>query len=183
MEPFASPQELNAWIQRDLPEEQGALALRVASGAIRARCGWSITEETVTVTRAWSGPVMWLPTLHLTEVSITVGDLTLARGAGFDWDVNGRVNAVTSWPSMGATITYTHGYPWPHPALDLAAAVCLSAASRAVDNPRGLRSFAWTTGGESETAVYAGGGPEVSGSALTSAERADLAPLVLPALA
>lgn len=178
MDPFASPADLATWVQRDVAPDLGDLAVRVASGAIRSHCGWPITETTATIAYPVAGGVVWLPTLHLTRVVVTDAGVTVPAGADVAWSRDGRV-VCNRRPAGTATITYTHGYSWPDPVLDLVAGVCLSAAARAVDNPRGLRS--WTVGGESET--YAGGGSEVAGSVLTGAERADLAGLVLPVIA
>ena len=180
MEPFASPIDLATWVQREVTPDLGDLAVKVASGAIRAHCGWPITEETATVAYPVAGGVLWLPTLNLTRIVVTDAGVALPAGADVSFTRGGRV--VCNRRRAGtATITYTHGYTWPDPVLDLVQGVCLSAAARVVDNPRKLSS--WTVGGESETYASPNWGTSIGGGVLSVTDRADLSSLVLPVVA
>lgn len=191
--PFATGPDLGILLQRDdLPSSLLQLAVRLASGAIRAHCGWTISQETVTLKFSGYGlSYLWLPTMHLTAVDAVVEDgVTLVGGTDYDWQPNGRLARRRWSPTVqGIEVTFTHGYPVDDPHMELAEGVCLSAASRLADNPRALQSLSWTTGGESETVTYQRGVGDTTGTAkpggvtLTAGEKADLAPLVLPVIA
>lgn len=188
-EPFASETDLNAWLQKDIPVATARLALVRASGAVRGYCGWNLSEETATETFAevpWYGlnTRLWVRTLYLTGVtSLTVNGEAFSS-QDYTWLRHGRITllrSVTGYGSpMAGSVTYTHGYPAGHPALDIAAGVVLSAAGRLVDNPIGMRSHSWTLGPESESHTFAGdsgqpGQPQAT-ALLSASDMASLAP-------
>lgn len=180
MASFATPSDLASWLQQDVDTATATLLLASSSAAIRSFCGWSITEETVTgaVIDGSGGPDLWLPTKNLTAVaSVTDDGVAQTNGTTFEWFRTGRLTKVAGrWTrkAKGVLATYTHGYPTGDPHLDLAKAVCLTAAARQMTNPAGLQSE--TVGGVSWTA--ASEGPDTA-SALTEAEQYSLIPLAL----
>lgn len=151
MDPFATPAELATYLQTATQAEADAgsgdvldtsvalQALAAASDAIRAACGWGITQETVTasVSMASRGSV-FLPTLHLTAVSMSVNSTPLADGVDFTWETNGLLRS-THGPFWFATaaVTYTHGYATVP---DSIKNLCLERAARQYVNPEGLVS-------------------------------------------
>lgn len=183
-QPFAAPSELIDLLDDPTLTESRALqALIMASGAIRAAVRWSLTREVVVNQRIRStGRSLWLPTLRLTAVDALALDsapAALVEGAQFDWSPEGKIDMHYSWAGRPTTyrVSYRHGYPDDHPAVQLAAGVALSAAARLVDNPTGHRSETIT--GQSFTA--AGGGADVV-TILAEAERKQLEAYALPEL-
>lgn len=180
MASFATPADLASWIQSDVDTATATLLLASSSAAIRAYCGWNITEEVVTgdVIDGSGDWDIWLPTRNLTAVASVSNDgVALTVGTQYEWFRTGRLTRLAAlWTrkAKGVLATYTHGYPTGHPKLDLAKAVCLTASARQMTNPAGLRSE--TVGGASWT--MAGEGPEAT-SALTEGEQYSLYPLAL----
>jgi hypothetical protein len=185
VEPFASPAELATYLQSATQVEADAgsgdvletgvatQALAAASGAIRAACGWSISQETVSGPVTWAtGSCVFLPTLYLTAVSLMSGGLALVDGADFTWSQNGllRRSALTRYWLGSVEITYTHGYATIP---DAVKAVCLERAAQQVVNP--LQMVSATVGGVSDVYRRA-----EAGSDLVSDPR--LAPFMLPAI-
>jgi len=89
----------------------------VASAAdqVRILCGWHIAPEvteTLTV-ESWGGPVLSLPTLHLTAVT-EVRDVTGTDPAVLDrWrkSQSGMLIRIGGWPFGTVEVDVTHGYP------------------------------------------------------------------------
>lgn len=135
----ASADEVAAGSNDGLDTAVALQALQLASGAIRAACGWSITLETVTGARVepYSG-VLFLPTLRLTALALSARGVPLLDGDDFTFRSNGVVS-LASFQFYGSPIlaTYTHGYETvPDPVKD----VCLEAAMQRVANPEQLAS-------------------------------------------
>lgn len=161
MADFATRAELASHLQvADVDNGTADLALAAASAEIRAECGWSITQETVTAeAHPGGGPVIFLPTLWLTAVSavvengvtLTAADFTFTR-SGALWRARSSVRG-GRWYDTGVPVlvTYTHGLPAgsTHPWLALAKAECLRRAGLVYLNPQRLRSE--TVGGVSQT--------------------------------
>lgn len=166
-----------------------ALALDIASGAIRRFCGWSLSQETVTdaLVDGLGRATLFLPTLRLTSV-VAVAELgatgvfgaSLVYDTDYTWTRDGRLIRAGRWPSSARAVrvTYTHGYP----SAELAdvRGICLAMASRHVSSPSGypLRSgslddFSFTVAGSADEI-----GPQLSG-----AERTVLSGMRLPAVA
>jgi hypothetical protein len=190
MDPFATPAELATYLQSATQAEADAgsgdvldtgvatQALAAASGAIRAACGWSVTQETVSGTLSWhAGGCVFLPTLLLTAVSISVAGVPLTDGVDFTWSRNGVVSQFGGvgygwgrrWLGV-STITYTHGYETAPEELK---AVCLEQAAQRVLNPE--RMVSRSIGGVTDT--YAA---TLLASDLSKEPR--LAPFMLPAV-
>lgn len=144
MAALASVPELGAYLGSSIDADsqvRAAMALNQSSAAIRAYCGWSITQETVT-----GGAVdgngrqrVWLPTLRLTEVAEVVLDgRTLTYDVDYTWTSDGMLYRPSGWPMVprALSVTYTHGYQFP-PA-DVVG-VCLSIAARRFENPIAYR--------------------------------------------
>lgn len=101
------------------------MALVMASGVVRAYCGWELSQETDVATTVDSdgGPFVFVPTLHLTAVSAVLLNGTDHTGAAWptlaatdwDWRTNGQVTWLKDrcgWPYGGqrVTVTYSSGY-------------------------------------------------------------------------
>jgi hypothetical protein len=139
MEPLATVGELELHLQRDVDATTGQLAVTLASGAVRAYCGWDLARETTTFyITSDGGQLLTLPTLHL----LSVDDVRAA----------GRTLDATTWPysysrkgQMWGTwargveyeIDVVHGY---EPIPDLVKLVVLDLASKQLNNPEGLTS-------------------------------------------
>ena len=186
MDPFASPAELATYLQSATQVEADAgsgdvletgvatQALAAASGAIRAACGWSVSQETVSGTVSWaSGSCVFLPTLYLTAVSMSVGATALVAGTDFTWSTNGllRRAAFGRFSLDTVAITYTHGYATIP---DAVKAVCLERAAQQVVNP--LQMASSTVGGVVDVYRRA----DAPGGDLATDPR--LAPFLLPAV-
>jgi hypothetical protein len=172
---LAEPNDLQDLLGYPVPETQALLLLELASDVIRSYCGWRLDRavETLTVHGEPSTgyPVtgrpaptghLLLPTLQLNAVlSVTVD------GKPFLW---WRLNSAgVLWTAYGwghrVDVEADHGYD-PVPG-DIRAVV-LSAATRMVVNPQGLRSVNLGNYAEVYTVPAAG---EATNLTLTSAER------------
>jgi hypothetical protein len=184
VEPLAGVEDLGNALQRpDLPREVALLAVRRASGAIRAFCGWHVSQETVT---AQVQPVLtgylrtlWLPTLWLQSItSITENGVVLDPSV-YAWRRSGKIVRASGyyWSTYadGVVVSYVHGYPEGDARLEGVRDVCLSAASRLVGNP--LRHSSETTGSEAWVA-----GVAQADATLTDGEREQLGPYALERL-
>lgn len=150
---LATPAELATFLQKATQDEINAgnpdvldtgvalQALASASGAVRAVCGWSVSQETVTETLVGDGWV-FLPTLYLTALSATVGGTPLASGTDLVWYRNGTVRLLWHRSGTPVTLTYTHGFS---PVPDEVRAVVLELAAQTVENP--LQMASSTVGG------------------------------------
>lgn len=99
-------------------------ALAMASGLVRDYCGWSISEETDTLTLDSDGGIyLFLPSLLVTTVTSVILNGVDAAGqpmptllaTDWDWRTNGQLTWLKDdcgWPSGGqrVTVAYTHGY-------------------------------------------------------------------------
>jgi len=181
MAAFATPAELAVWSGTEAAAGQAEQALAIASAQIRTACGWSVSQESGAVaTLDGSGkPALWLPTLRLTEVASVVEDgVALTAVTDFDWSSSGRlVRAGRWWTSKprSVVVTYTHGYATVP---DDVKGVCMSLASRAMQNPVGVRTQAI----DDYTVTYAGSAAGL-GPSLGEAERSVLTAYRLPAVA
>jgi hypothetical protein len=156
MEPFATPTELATYLRTATQDEATAgspdvldtgvalQALELASGDIRAVCGWSISRETVTEPlAAWSFGKVFLPTLHLVSVTITADATTLTVNTDYTFTANGTITPLRNrYVATLAEITYTHGY---EPVPSAIKSVVLERAARIYSNPQQLVSA--TVGG------------------------------------
>ncbi len=182
-EPFADPSDLREWMQEDattLPEATAILALRSVSAAVRQYCQWHISEETVDSLKVRSRGVrsLWLPTLHLREVTSLAQGAVVLSLADYEWFEEGRIELLRRWWTDATfTVSFQHGYLDTDAAYDSVRGVVLAAAARAADNPASHRSE--TSGGEAT--VAAGAGEDVV-ALLSAGEKKQLQPLQLPML-
>lgn len=165
MIPLATPTELATYLQTATQAEAdggnpnvldtavATQAIESASGKIRSAAGWSITEETFTRTFTSYTGRFFLPSLHLTAVSMTVaGAAVAAERFTFDQDT-GEVSLAPywSWPLGPLAVTYTSGYPEvPDPIRGL----CLEIAAGLYSNPSQAVSI--TYGNVTETYLRQG---------------------------
>lgn len=183
MAPFAQAAELRAWMQLDataLPDATADQALSALSAAVRSYCSWTLSEETVTDLKVRSRGVrsLWLPTLHLTDVTALAQGAVALSSADYEWVEEGRIELLRRWwQDATFTVSFTHGYADGSVVLDMVKGVVLSAAARVVDNPASHRSE--TSSGES--VVAAGAGEDVV-SLLSAGEKKQLQPHALPVL-
>jgi len=172
-----------ATVLPDATEEEARAALRRASGAVRAYCGWNLLRETVT---GWSeipvnyGTTLYLPTMWLVSVeALTVDGLGLLDPSGYTVKREGRIILAPSFRTFGSvTVDYTHGYDLDSPQMDHIRGVVSGAAMRLVDNPTGRRHQ--QIGGEAWT--LATGPMEDPNATLSSGEKAELDRYVIPRL-
>jgi len=141
---FATPVELETFLQRTVDNASAMLALENASQQIRDDVGWSITQESATVaTLDGTGErSLWLPTLQLTGVASVVEDgTTLTVVTDFDWTSYGRLIREGYWidKPRSVVVTYTHGYPAGSEKLRTAKSVCLALAGQILLNPAAVR--------------------------------------------
>lgn len=108
-----------------------------AEALVRAYCGWHIaperTEELVLHVEA-GNPVLLLPSLHVTAVTVTSNEVPLIADADYAWEPAGVLTSYW-WAATPVTVEFTHGYPTPPAEVT---AVVQAAAQRAVDNPGSL---------------------------------------------
>lgn len=141
---LASAGELNTHLQRDIDPDAAQLALELASGAVRAYCGWGLAQEQTTLIASGDGsPVLTLPTLFLldvTEVRVDgeILDLTLT-GADVGrvvWTRKGQLYRGIGWAKFQEVeVDVTHGYA---PIPDLVKLVVLERAAQQLSNPEQL---------------------------------------------
>lgn len=140
MEALASVADLERHLQKEFDDpDSAAQALELASGAVRAYCGWDISETTETLhAEGDNTTVLSLPTMCLTDVTDT-------RINGLDIDVSelrhsrrGQVYRARGWPRHARIeLDVTHGYT---DVPELVRLVVLDVASRQMSNPSGLVS-------------------------------------------
>jgi hypothetical protein len=150
---LATPAELATYLQTATQAEYDAgnpdaldtlraqFLLDKESAAIRAFCGWSITQETVTARRVYPrGGYLNLYTKRLTAFTMTIGGVAAVDGTDFAWEIEGpgRVQILRYLTPTSVVLgTWTHGYATaPEPLVE---ACCERAAARYV-NPSLHRS-------------------------------------------
>lgn len=161
MDPLATLGELENHLQRPLDPAQGAQALQLASGAVRAFCKWDLSLETTTlVAEATGWMVLTLPTLNLVDVTEVRVDGTAVdmTPTVLSWSRRGQLfRPGDYWPRWSQVeVDCTHGYS---PIPDLLKLVTLDLGARIIANPEQLISA--STGRVSRT--WSGGdGPALS---------------------
>lgn len=140
MDPLATTGELNTHLQREIDNDRATQVVQLASGAVRAYCGWNLSLATETLQVAGSGTiVLTLPTLNLITVTAIVVDGTdLALDPlTVSWTRRGQLLRMAGWPHMATVdVTCEHGYA---EIPDVVKLVTLELAGRALNNPEGLR--------------------------------------------
>jgi len=166
MAALATVGELETHLGRDLDAEQAELFLDLASGAVRAYCGWALAREDTVMQLDGDGScVLSLPTLLLVELTALVVDGQDVDPAGADWPVwsaKGQLYRRGGWRRHAVIdAAVTHGYA---PVPDLLKLVALDLAARQVHNPTGLASV--TVGQVSRTWARTGTGDPMALSGL-----------------
>lgn len=136
---LATGEELAAFRQpAETPLDKAAVAVAIASGIVRAYCGWRIdfARESFTVD---GNPTRLLvvPTLRLTDVSaVTVDGVALVDGTDFTWSGSGLLWTTSAWtgPARSVVVDVEHGYD---PVPDEVRGVVLAVAARSLVSPSG----------------------------------------------
>lgn len=134
---LADPAELTSYVGTPVEETRASLFVELASAAIEDEVGFSLDQQTETITvRARGQRTILLPAFPVTAV-----DAVLFAGHEVDveWTRAGELTIPSGWWGHGElTVTYTHGYATVPDGLK---AVCLEIAARALVNPQALASF------------------------------------------
>lgn len=148
MEPLASVVELETHLQREVDAAAGQLAVTLASGAVRAYCGWDLARETTTFyVTGNGGSLLTLPTLWLLSVDEIRAGVNVVDPARWPYDYSRKGQVWGSWAAgTEYQIDVVHGY---EPIPDLLKLVTLDLASKNLNNPEGLLSA--TTASVSKT--------------------------------
>lgn len=156
MATLATVGELETHLRKTFDDQvQADLALVLASGAVRAYCGWELARETATFqVDGTGGTVLTLPTLELIDVTeIRINDeqqdlgLPVTDYDRITWWRKGQLYRHAGWPASSVIeVDCLHGYD---PVPDLIKLVTLDLASRTIANPEGL--VAATVGQVSKT--------------------------------
>lgn len=151
---LATPEELAAFLQKDLDTASATLALELATGLVQAAAGQRLVQVVddvvvLDVDQHDSGPWLALPQGPVTAV----GAVLLGATPVVDFSAQlsrGRLYRSAGWRSAAllthasapstVTVTYTHGFAAADQRLQLARNVTLSLASVAYDNPNGATS-------------------------------------------
>lgn len=145
MDPLATIGELEAHLQRTVDAASANLALALASGAVRAYCGWDLAaEETTLLAYGDDTPILTLPTLHLLDVTaIRIDgaevDLSIPVTDGRpSWSRKGQIFRAAGWPRFAEVeVDLVHGYDVIP---DLIKLVTLDVAAVSIVNPENLVS-------------------------------------------
>lgn len=141
MGPLADVGELEKHLQRDFDvQERAEQALILASGAVRAYCGWNLDREETTFEFDVDGSrILSLPTLHLqdlVELRVKGLPLTPADARYPLWSRKGQLYLAGGWARHAVIeADVIHGYD---PVPDLIKLVVLDLAARQLSNPEGL---------------------------------------------
>jgi hypothetical protein len=140
VDPLATPAELDTYLQRPVNPDVALLAVQGASGAVRAQCQWSISQQSAVTLRVdalgWS-PVLTLPTMHLTAVTEVRLNGDVLTPGNYRWSARGQLYRPAGWGDWTVVeVDCTHGYD---PVPDVVRLVTLSMAARYVSNPDAVR--------------------------------------------
>lgn len=177
---LAEPDSLTPYVDA-VEEEAARAALRRVSGAVRRHTGWNLSRESVVgwTGRADNGQTLYLPTLWLVSLErVSIDGVTLASGLATP-SRDGRVilsRSVRTWGDV--VIDFTHGYDPDSADMDDIRGIVAGAAARLLNNPETLRSQ--TIGTETWTVGVAP--MDDPNSVLSSGEKFDLSPYVMPRL-
>lgn len=164
MQPLATAGELETHLQRELDQAGADQALGLASGAVRAYCGWDLSRDTATFyLEAGDGPLITLPTLELITLVEVRADGNIVDPTVTPYNASRKGQVWGCWvPKVQYEFDVEHGYD---PIPDALKLVTLDLAARSISNPEGLVSA--TTGQVSRTWGSAGTG-SVGGVTLTA---------------
>lgn len=149
--PLATPAQLGAYLQEDIPDSDPSalLYLAIASGMVRDYLQQEITQATDTVLLDPStGLTLLLPELPVTAVSLveTFDGTAWTTAAATSYRVSLRTGVVSAvpytgiqWPCVAESlrVTYTHGFPTVP---DTIVGAVLGVAARAYSSSAGAES-------------------------------------------
>jgi hypothetical protein len=141
MDPLASVDEFEIYLGRTLDDRtQAETILTLASGAVRAYCGWEISQQ-INVTMYVEGfgtSLMTLPTLCLTAVHEVRADGQLVDPAEYPYKHSRKGQIWGYWVcAVQYEFDVDHGY---EPVPDLVKLVTMDLSSKHMTNPEGLTS-------------------------------------------
>lgn len=141
---FATTDELEDWVQGDVPGATAEQALERASASVVSAAGVPIVEAVndEVVLDSPGGVELQLPNYPVTAVASVEVD---GEDPGYwEWSRTGRLARTSGWHwPVGlreVTVTYTHGYP-DADIPDPIKTVTLAVAARMVANPQSLQQF------------------------------------------
>jgi hypothetical protein len=166
MLPLADVSELETHLGRTLDPDQAEQALVLASGAVRAYCGWDLARESTTMYTEGPFPsssLITLPTLELLDVvEIRGGDGTVIDPADYPYSFARKGQVWGYWvPRQQYELDVLHGYD---PVPDVLKLVTLDLSARSLANPEQLISA--TVGQVSRT--WGGGTTGTGGTSMTA---------------
>jgi hypothetical protein len=140
MDPLATVSELEIYLGRTLDDQvQAEAALTLASGAVRAYCGWDLSFQAETMHfEGAKNSLITLPTLELLNIIETRADGIILDPAEYpiNYSRKGQV-----WGCWGYRTQYEfdveHGYD---PVPDVLKLVTMDLTQRQLSNPEGLQS-------------------------------------------
>lgn len=188
---FVTIEDLATALRETVDNATADQAIIAAESAVRGYCGWNLSQETVTSQPVEPvGGLIFLPTLHLTSLTIVENGVSLTAGTGsFTWSSNGVVRRYGTggmyngcWSPLWQTVvvTYTHGYPLGSSQLIPAKTAALSYAIRQYQNAAQMRSE--TVGAVTDAYAIPTSGVPI-GVDLSYSEQSLLGPLRLPVVA
>lgn len=150
MEPLASVDEFEIYLGRQLDDHtQAETMLTLASGAVRAYCGWEISLQTsATMYAEGAGTsLMTLPTLCLVRVNEIRADGQIMDPAVYPYKHSRKGQIWGYWVcAVQYEFDIDHGYD---PVPDVVKLVTMDLSSKHLSNPEGLTQA--TTGQVSRT--------------------------------
>lgn len=169
MDPLATVGELETYLGRTLDDQaQAQAALELASGAVRAYCGWDLSLQTQTMhAEGAKSDLITLPTLELVAVSEVRADGLVLDPAEFAVNFSRKGQVWGCWVYRTQyEFDVEHGYD---PIPDVLKLVTLDLSGKQLANPEGLTSA--TVGQVSRTwgSSSTTGGSTAGMSALQSA--------------
>lgn len=127
----------------EFPGPFNEVDVAVAGALVRGACQWHVAPsvETTLVLDTEGGRVLFLPSLHVTEV-LSVTDRAGNVLDGWTWSASGMLERTTPWPSGFRAVQVRLRHGLEKVPEDLAAVVADLAGSRAVEaaKPAGLKA-------------------------------------------
>lgn len=174
MEPLVTVAEYEQYLGRTLDnQDQAQMVLELASGAVRAYCGWALSFTTETMHAEGAGnPLISLPTLRLLNITAIRADGLGVNPLDFTADGIRFSRKGQVWGHWIDKVQYEfdveHGYD---PVPDVLKLVTMDLATRQLSNPEGLSSatvgqVTKTWGTSRQTGVTAGAAMPTLHSAL-----------------
>lgn len=162
--------------------QRAQMALEVASGAVRAECGWGILVEDLVGT-FYPDPFgsVWLPSKHVQHVESVSDDSGVLLEAFYRWTPDGRITRTRGfWPGP-VTVAYRSGWS---AVPDGVRGVVLNVANRLMQASETgtageLKSITETVGGVSQSKTFAVQSGASTGGLMTPADLNVLAPYKL----